>query len=44
MYASNGGSHDLSQGTANATRDGKLNEPVWFTQTLGTFGSVITNA
>lgn len=40
MYASNGGS--LSQGTSNATRP--LNEPWWFTRTLGVFGSKILNA
>ena len=41
MYASNGGS--LSQGVSNC-RDGRnLNEPWRFRQTLGIFGSMITN-
>lgn len=43
MYgiSSNGGS--MSQGASNARDGRKLNEPVWFTQTLGIFGSVVTN-
>lgn len=42
MYASNGGS--MSQGTSNACGERKLNEPWWFTQTLGIFGSKVINA
>jgi hypothetical protein len=46
MYGKTQSSCDFSQGTSNFTPGGaprRLGEPGVFTQTLGIFGSVITN-